>query len=207
METTDLQAALIDVRKAYRLLYMYQRRLVDTVDYISQSIGVQIENTYCCFSGSFFDGRKHYRDYWAWDWLPMYFHEFYCGAHKRLNGLVINVGIAIQSDTGFYDAQLSNKQNIEAYAPVEDSETRLLFYLARNGWKQDFPEFEKLWERSQRTFALTKGDKQFAAIALPLSDFMHETLIHASLKIVAEFFQNNGFPEFMVGEGIRKQKV
>lgn len=206
MEMSEFKNALIDVRKAYRLLYIYQRRVIDTVDYIATVIGINIENTYSCFSGSTFDGRKYNRENWAWDWLPMYFHEYYCGEKKLMDSSTIKIGIAIQSDTGFFDAPISNQRNIEAFGPVEESESRLLFYISRNCWKSDFPDFEQLFMQSNQKVILGAGIKQLTAIGLPLSNFMNETLISESLMTIEEYFNNNGFPEFKIGEGIMMKR-
>jgi hypothetical protein len=202
MEISEFKNALIDVRKAYRLLYIYQRRVIDTVDYIASVVGIKIENTYSCFSGSTVDGRKYNRENWSWDWLPMYFHEFYCGEKKLMDSTTIKIGIAIQSDTGFFDAQISNKRNIEGFAQVEESESRLLFYISRNCWKFDFPEFERLFMRSNQEVTVSEGIKQLTGIALPLTNFLNEKLINESLTSIKEYFNTNGFPEFEIGEGI-----
>lgn len=70
---TDLKSALVDVRRAYRLLWSYQRRMIDLVQLIGD--GFDTHKFYAWASPSF-DRQTNLTSTplkkWAWDGLPFY---------------------------------------------------------------------------------------------------------------------------------------
>jgi len=86
----EIEGALIDVRKAHRLIYQYQRRVLDIVLYIREKYkmpefaGVR---RFCAPIGSRSGMKNEYdekllrlpKDMWAWDYLYSYQFEFYLG--------------------------------------------------------------------------------------------------------------------------------
>lgn len=72
----ELQQTLNDVRKSYRLLALYQRRILDTVKFIANHYNLQLQSGHSKFSNTAKKGRGVQFDQWSWDWLSMYLYEF-----------------------------------------------------------------------------------------------------------------------------------
>jgi hypothetical protein len=83
MTPSDFENALIDVRKAYRLLYLYQRRVMDLVQFIGDSLTFRYAGGWSWFSDNTPKGGKGSLENWAWDWINMYFYEFNFSAKKN----------------------------------------------------------------------------------------------------------------------------
>lgn len=129
----ELEEAFVDVRKAYRLLYHYQRRVLDLVKFIGDNLGYDYNGGWSYFSHPAPRNGKGKLDFWSWDWLNMYFYEFHFG-FKNVNGTNVGFSIFLQSDTGFFDVEMNGKTNIEDFAEVDQSKTRLIFIAGKNGW-------------------------------------------------------------------------
>jgi hypothetical protein len=73
----EFERSLQDVRLAYRLLAVYQRRLLDTVDFIFKQFGTFEGKWYGHFSKPAANAKVlGLKESWGWDWLPMYFSQF-----------------------------------------------------------------------------------------------------------------------------------
>lgn len=132
----ELSLAFIEVRKAYRLLYFYQRRVLDTVKYLTDALGMRVQSGWSLYSENApRNGRNLNLDLWAWDWLNMYMYEFYCGA-KIIGDDSYQFAIQIQSDTGPFD-EMVEATNVTDFGPVDIASTRLLFIIGKNRWKNE----------------------------------------------------------------------
>ncbi|MDC7218749.1 MAG: hypothetical protein PQJ59_02350 [Spirochaetales bacterium] len=69
IDQKELNKALLEVRKAYRIIYEYQKRVLDLVKYISKSLGYQYAGGWSKFSSPSPKNGKGSLDNWAWDWL------------------------------------------------------------------------------------------------------------------------------------------
>lgn len=131
----ELRESLEDVRKAYRLLYLYQSRVKDLIEYIGNQYSRQCEAGWSKFSHSKSTGKRINLKKWAWDWLNMYLYEFNMG-QKTIENDNVFLTIVLQSDTGFYDASNTNdvgsKLDVLYFANPEESKTRLIFVVAKN---------------------------------------------------------------------------
>jgi len=198
----ELNQGLIDVRKAYRLLYLYQRRVLDTVKYITEIIGNNLTQGYPLYSGAPpKSGGKVNLDLWAWDWLNMYMYEFLCFRNETKEQST-KFGIAIQSDTGFNDSTVKGgitKKDVELFQTPEASTTRFLFYIGKNMWKP------KGFEDGTHEFLKSTGDnivtvlgeeKLFLAKAYNLLDLINKESILTCLNDFKVFCNQNGIPEF-----------
>lgn len=134
MNTDEFDSTMEDIRGAFRLLYLYTRRILDLMQYISTRLDISYNGGYAKYSASSPVNGKGNLSNWAWDWLNMYFYEFHfsdIGSYK--------FSILLQSDTGYWDANV-DKLDIDHYAPINNSKTRLIFILGLNGcW--DFDRF------------------------------------------------------------------
>ena len=111
MEKVDeLKEALCDVRKAHRLIYSYQARMLDLVRFISAKLdfGGRLQGGAKYYSNDIWKPKKY--DYlnmpdgmWAWDFLYSYVFEYYLGKMELDNGSNIAISIIQYSDTGFFE--------------------------------------------------------------------------------------------------------
>ncbi len=127
----DINAALIDVRKAYRLLYLYQKSVLDLAKEIADGLDFQ-QN--CCWTPIQFKtppnrDNSPFKDRWAWDMLPMYDVSFLFlreGVNKEKS---VKVGecllkVHIISDNGYQEKGKKEPNPIEFQA-TENSDTIL----------------------------------------------------------------------------------
>lgn len=129
----DFNNILKDVRKAYRLLYLYQQRLLDLIQYIANQFNRQFEEGWSKYSNGTVNGKRANINSWAWDWLNMYLYEFNLG-RKDVNSDKIFFTIVLQSDTGFFDADIDSRIDVTKFADSANSETRLIFVVVKNGY-------------------------------------------------------------------------
>lgn len=129
----QLEEALFDVRKAYRLLYFYQRRVLDLVKFTGDTLEFEYKGGNPIFSAVTPRYGKGNLNLWAWDWLNMYYYEFHFG-FNLIAGHNITFSIFIQSDTGYFDIESNNRIAVESFAPVENTRTRLIFVVGKDGW-------------------------------------------------------------------------
>lgn len=136
METTteNLSKALLDVRRAHRILYAYQRRMLDLVHFIQSKLDMPVEDL--C-------GFKHFsrpiskkgnltiwHDMWAWDYLYSYLFEYYLGEKETDNGGAYALSLIQYSDTGYFDQEEEGTRlELEKFKPEEESGSKLLFFL------------------------------------------------------------------------------
>lgn len=169
----DFSKILADVRKAYRLLFLYQTRIQDLIQYIGTGYSFSFESGWSKFSQHPKKGKGVRLNQWAWDWLPYYLYEFYMG-HRTINGIRAHFAIVLQSDTGFFDLDKIDKLDLDAFQTVEKSETRLIFIAAKG--KYEDPITQLLQDRlaKEQTEWLRKTDKgtpSWLGIAYSLEDF------------------------------------
>ncbi len=131
---------LQEVRKAYRLLFQYQTRVLDLIDFIGSSFNYEYNGGFPKFSNSSPNKGKGNLNAWAWDWLNMYFYEF-SFTHKEDK---IKFSIFLVNDTGYFKKVKKNRENkenlisktkISAFENIEESETKLIFVIGKNTWK------------------------------------------------------------------------
>ncbi|RAJ16369.1 hypothetical protein [Olleya aquimaris] len=114
----------LEIRKAYRLLYDYQRRILDLMKFIGETYDLPFKKGKPLFSSKSGNGLNH----WAWDWIYMYCYDFRFEGKDNENP--IQFSVVLKNDSGFYEAKAQNKINeldIEQFKPVETSKTELIF--------------------------------------------------------------------------------
>ena len=84
----EVESAFTEVRKAYRLLADYQRKVLDLVDFIGSSFGRTYSGGYPKYGNPSPRNGRGSLDYWSWDWLNLYFYEFHFGTEKIDNCLL-----------------------------------------------------------------------------------------------------------------------
>jgi hypothetical protein len=130
---SDLKNSLIEVRKAYRLLYDYQSKILNLVQFIGLEFGLSYSGGISRYCNPTPRNGKGTLDSWAWDWLNMYHYEFtFYNIDKQQYFSVVLV-----SDTGFFEGNYEmkspkNKLVLENYKNVEQSKTKLVFIAGFN---------------------------------------------------------------------------
>jgi len=166
----EIEGALIDVRKAHRLIYEYQKRVFDIVYYIREKYkmpefaGIR---RFCDPIVSRNGLKSEYdakllrlpSDMWAWDFLYSYEFEYYLGINvygkKQYKISIIEV-----SDSGYYASKQANKTktNISSFEDVETSTTSLIFICeTSNNNKKDL----YLWEVNEAVKILLTGQDTY----------------------------------------------
>ena len=132
MDKNDFKSTLVDVRKSYRLLYLYQRRVLDLVQFISNNLSLNYLSAWSKFSNSLPKAQKITLDKCSWDWLNMYFYEFHFAEIKEKSN--IRLSIVLESDSGFFEESTEDKLDISNFKKAERSCSRLIFLCVEGDW-------------------------------------------------------------------------
>lgn len=128
---------LVEVRKAYRLLFDYQSRVLDLINFIGGSFRFDYNGGFPKFSNSGPNNGRGNLGLWAWDWLNMYYYEF--NFRQRVVGSdKISFSIFLLNDTGFYQANKIkpiSKLAVDEFEISENSKSKLIFVVGKNMWE------------------------------------------------------------------------
>ena len=134
--TENLSKALLDVRRAHRILYAYQRRMSDLAYFIKCKLDMPDFYGIKHFSKPIYGRSKgHSRlniwhTMWAWDYLYSYLFEYYLGVQKTSDEAYEYKFSLIQySDTGYFDQDGQKRGRISEFGSEEESGSKLLFFL------------------------------------------------------------------------------
>ncbi len=207
METTteNLSKALQDVRRAHRILYAYQRRMLDLVHFIQRKLDMPVKDLY---------GIKHFSKpiygrsightplniwptMWAWDYLYSYLFEYYLG-EKEAGDKLHNYKLSLiqYSDTGYFDQDGQERGRISEFGSEEESSSKLLFFLeykpkdSKWEWK-DGSYMERIVlnkeigskKHTKQVRGTSKEGKQILC-SFPLERFIN---MEATLEVLREF--------------------
>lgn len=180
----------LEVRKAYRLLFDYQRRVLDLIKFIGSTYNIPFKKGKPLFSSR---GSNNINN-WSWDWIYMYCYEFHFQRNAHNTNLWFS--IILRNDTGFFENHLEDETlsrlDIEKFKEVETSKTDLIFLAGRPNWKfdvlKDATENEKGFIKEQgvlfKRYELKNFFTQENAIS-KLKDFEKEcTQYNIDLKII-----------------------
>ena len=205
METTseNLSKALLDVRRAHRILYAYQRRMSDLVYFIKCKLGMPDFYGFKHFSNPIYGRSKgHSRlniwhNMWAWDYLYSYLFEYYLGVQKTSDEAYEYKFSLIQySDTGYFDQDGQKRGRISEFGSEEESSSKLLFFLE---YKSKDSEWEwkdgsymerivlnkKVGSKKHTKGVITIGVKHKQILcSFPLERFIN---MEATLEVLSEF--------------------
>lgn len=130
---------LVEVRKAYRLLFDYQAKLLGLVKYIGGNFGYTYKGGLPKFSANQPRLGHGSLDNWAWDWLNLYFHEFYFGDKIDAAGNKLTFSVFILADDGYFQTLENNEAdfkrlNVDKFEKVEFSKSKLILVVGHNCW-------------------------------------------------------------------------
>ena len=101
-----LSNALCDIRKAHRMIYSYQQRMLGLAKFISAKLDFGQVSGVKHFSNDICKRRNGYMEVhgnmWAWDFLYSYLFEYYLGEKEIEGGDSIALSVVQYSDTGFF---------------------------------------------------------------------------------------------------------
>lgn len=205
METTseNLSKALLDVRRAHRIIYAYQRRMSDLAYFIKCKLGMPDFYGFKHFSNPIYGRSKgHSRlniwhNMWAWDYLYSYLFEYYLGVQKTSDEAYEYKFSLIQySDTGYFDQDGQRRCRISEFGSEDESGSKLLFFLEYNpkgsewAWK-DGPYLRRIildkevGSKKHMKGVITIGDKHKQILcSFPLERFIN---MEATLEVLREF--------------------
>ena len=132
----EIKESLIEVRKAYRLIFDFQSRILDLISYIKGKMNFDYSGGFVKYSNQSPRNGSGGLKQWSWDWLNFYFYEFHF-KQKIINSDKINFSIFIICDTGYFETKKDNsisKLEIGKYKNPEDSNTKLIFVAGKNVW-------------------------------------------------------------------------
>lgn len=199
MEDSTKNEIMTDVRKAYRLLFEYQTRLLALVKFIGGKYGFDYHGGYPRFSNNQPRQGSGSLDFWAWDWLNLYFHEF----RFTTNENHISFSVFALNDDGFYQSCqeagcAQDKLNTQEFKLPEQSNSKLILVASYQSWIVQFPIAALNWNTVD--FTLTdkgtqtndKGVLFFKSYAIEHFFNQNDALIQ--LADFEKECQNHGIP-------------
>lgn len=206
-----LKEVLVEVRKAHRLVYSYQERMLSLVNFIRAHI-----------NGNRLSGVKHFSNpitkvqgseelrlpngMWAWDFVYSYLFQYFVYWGDMTDGSTVSLNVVQYTDTGFFDSKADEKTNISEFASPEDSISKLLFIMEHTPKKQ-----KQVWDKwedlrpyiEDRKYASAKhkssvvfpngeGKSRLLFYSIPIERFVDERSSIEALKEYLAFLNKKG---------------
>lgn len=133
-KVNELKEALCDVRKAHRIIYSYQARMLDLVRFIKAKLDFDynIRGTAHFSDDIWRSDREGYLklndDTEAWDFLFSYVFEYHLG-NKAMTDRSIAFSIIQYSDTGSFEGDETSFDDFSTFRNEEQSGSKLLFFI------------------------------------------------------------------------------
>jgi len=140
MQANGINEILLEVRKSYRVLFEYQKRILDLVDYIAKNLNFEYNGGFSKFSDNSPRNGSGSLDSWAWDWLSMYYYEFHFKnkvINNDKNKDTIYFSLFILNDDGYFQAKKEQniaRTSVSKFVDVEKSNSKLIFVVGKNYW-------------------------------------------------------------------------
>ncbi len=142
----ELKKALLDVRKAFRLLFLYQRRVLDLAMTFANEMSLR---PYCVGYGFNRPATANPFDKWVWDMLPMYRVSFLFLSpltdqnHPKRGEWLLDIHLV--SDSGYPEgiSWKKGEPNPVTFSPAENCVSLLGIYAfksdrdERRNWHDD----------------------------------------------------------------------
>ncbi|MBI9062752.1 MAG: hypothetical protein JEZ14_12265 [Marinilabiliaceae bacterium] len=190
MPKEKLDEIFLDVRKAYRLLYHYQKRVLDLIKFIGEELDFEYSGGLPYHMEPSPKRNQGSLDNSPWDWLNMYFYEFRMQPKKQ-GRKKINFSIFLQSDSGPFTT--SEMQNLDSYASVEESKTRLIFAVSDNDIEYETITDDAAIGPNKNGFRKIKTEKgSMLSGIFDLSDFLDEESTRKQLDRLMKEFSKRG---------------
>ncbi len=207
----EFNDALCDVRKAHRLIYSYQQRMLDLAYFIKTKLDFPDFQAKKGFSEDISKNRRSkylriWNDMWAWDFIYSYMFEYYLGEIELDNGDSCALSIIQYSDTGYFDADGESRTDINSFAEEEESASKLLFILEvkprKKKWIWDIDEIslDKEYGSSKHVKDLLISDKGNMQVlySFTLNRFLNEKTSLNALHEFVDYCKNNDVVELSI---------
>ena len=191
----ELGDALVDVRRAYRLLHDYQRRVLDAVQCICTSTNLEFKKTSPHFGCLAKEGSKPTDS--AWDWLGMYLCEFWFQPKPKVKDNFW-FSLVLVSDSGCYlDDKDAHRSKTNGFADEEKESQSFIFFSA--GDYDDGPNILEMIKKTKKkkSGVVHANGKKHVAKKYPLSQcLLNEGKIRDMLKDFNRELENREFPQY-----------
>lgn len=198
--------ALVDIRKAHRLIFSYQQKMLDLVKFIKGKLDFHHYSGQKHFSNPIRAKRNHshdlYPNMWAWDFLYTYIYEYHLGTIELINSQCA-LSIIQYSDTGFYDTSDElDALNVESFENPENSGTKLLFILESISKRSQYFKWNISDLVNDKTYAsihhqkdvlVEKGRIQIL-YSFPLDNFLNEKTTMKALEEFIHYCKSQSIP-------------
>lgn len=184
-ERTKLDEVFVSVRSAYRLLFVFQQRVMEMIKFVGTELGFSYAGGNYRWTGGPPRNGSGSLDRWAWDYLGFYLYEF-AFQPREVEGHQLSLSIVIMCDSGLYDAD-ANVLDVANYAPEEQSHTRLFFIAAKDAESELEEEMDEIIEElAQSRACISKGKETGSGVlfykSYDLSDFVQEAKAREALQ-------------------------
>jgi len=178
---------LTNVRNSFRLLYVFNKRLLDLMKYISKRFNLSYNGGWSKFSDPSPRDGKGSLDNWAWDWLNLYFYEFHFSKDN------IKFSIVFQADTGMWDSEVDYLE-VEKFEKTEKTKTKLIFVFSNNEyWDMDLALDERYLKNEyekEYIIANEKHEKVYCKI-FELDNFRNKNETDKALEEYIKYLNKN----------------
>lgn len=147
----EAEKAMMNVRKAFRMLATYQQRMLSIADYIRNRSGIKSAGFYGakrfsdpihrCQQEEDYDAKlKIFPTMWAWDFLYGYFFEYYLGKHSmqtKSGNKEVSMSIIQISDDGYMRSnnEVKKREILSTYESAESSRSWIMICVGYDdGW-------------------------------------------------------------------------
>lgn len=210
-KVNELKEVLCDVRKAHRLIYSYQARMLDLIRFISVKLdfGGSIQGTKYYSNDIWKPTKNAYLNIpdgmWAWDFLYSYLFEYYLGEWEVDGGANVALSIIQYSDTGFFEISGNSRTDIDSFAEEEESGSKLLFFIEKKpkkrNWVWDVDTIVNNKEYASvshtKTVLQKKGSVQ-GLYSFPIERFIDEKSTLEALQDFVDFCKDNEIAELEI---------
>lgn len=208
----EIKEALVDIRKAHRLLFEYQRRIMDVMYFVQDKLRFPSNLT---GNRLFFDpiryvrssyGQFNVHEIWAWDFIYSYIFEFYLGSKtckKEGRSFRCDLSVVEVSDTGYLESRELNKdfRETNSYLSPESASSVLIFMVQtkpeeveENIWQDRFYvrcKVEEMFTDKKNELVEEKGDIVFCAKKYYISDFFNQRNAETTVQEFIELVKRN----------------
>jgi len=184
-ERAYLAAALTDVRRSYRLVQSYQRRLWDllqSLDEVLSGAGLPFERwTPMNVWSPPKTGTRFFVERWAWDFIPAYQIGCEWQGTDAPKNLTRRVFVIATADTG-YDATSQGEPDPAQFKPAEECATvlRVGLWTASTGspdWNEALQARKAQSERESYTMTVEGTTYTCQIVHVDVADLVDETAV------------------------------
>lgn len=206
-----LKKALIEVRKAHRLVYSFQERMLSLIQFIRMRLGFPNMAGAKHFSNTIHKKNVNGelvlpQGMWAWDFLYSYVFEYHIGYLILKDDSKVELSLVQYADTGYFEVNTDDRLALSDFSSPEQSTSKLLFIMAHTpkGKESTWKDYEYLEEYVvNKNYASSKHKKdvitpdgpeetRWLFYSIPLEQFADEQSALNALKEYLSFLKEEG---------------